>query len=163
MNDSSKPSTLEAEEGARDSEAKMGYMVRLCLKEGEKKRGKEREARNLCTWRRFPLSALFLAPVSQTVGPEGSRSCLRPGLLKDCIYSAAKVPMSSVCLPVSPGNTLGQTIARNLGKNTDRVSLPASLLPLAAHATSLASPWLVLLSHGHTCTWMATCTAQGEL
>jgi hypothetical protein len=45
VNDSSKPSTLEAEEGARDSEARMGYMVRLCLKEGEeeKRKGKRGE------------------------------------------------------------------------------------------------------------------------
>lgn len=134
-----------------------------------KRKEERKERRKICAHGGDFLyqSALFLTPVSQTVGPEGPRTCLRSRPAQR-LYLFSRAGASSqgaveLCLPVSPGYTLRQTIARNLGKNIDRVLLPASLLPLAARTTSLASPWLILLSHGHMCTWMATCNAQGEL
>lgn len=103
---------------------------------------KEERGKEKSMWWRFPLSALFLAPGSQTVGPNGPRTCLRSRPAQRLFSRARASSQGAVelCLPVSPGYTLRQTIAGNLGNNTDRVLLPASLLPLAAHATFLASP-----------------------
>lgn len=136
-------------------------------KRGKKERGagkREGGKQGLC-WR-FSPSVLFLSPVSQTVGPQTGcpRTCLLPRPAQRLsLFSRADAcsqGAAELCLPVSPGRTHRPTIASSLGKGTHRALLPASLLPLAAHAASLASSRLVLFSHGHVCTWTASCSAQ---
>lgn len=101
----------------------------------------------------FPPSAPFLAPVSQTVGPKGPRTCLLPGLLKDCICSAepgpaARVPLSCACLSFQ-GTLSGRPLQATLARTQTRFRFQPPSSHWQAHATSLASPWLILLSHGH--------------
>lgn len=94
-------------------------------KRGKKERGagkREGGKQGLC-WR-FSPSVLFLAPASQTVGPQTGcpRTCLLPRPAQRLsLFSRADAcsqGAAELCLPVSPGRTHRPTIASSLGKGT---------------------------------------------
>lgn len=72
-------------------------------KRGKKRKGQERGKQGLC-WR-FSPSVLFLAPVSQTVGPGCPRTCLLPRPAQRlALFSragACSQGAAELCLPVS--------------------------------------------------------------